>query len=163
MASDFFLAIKSQKSGDIKCESNEKGKEGQIIVDRFSFGVTSPEDSFRHDPTGARFWEAMEIKSLACSASPILVTMLTTNENIVTAVLTCRKAGGLKGELLDYQWWTLSNARMTTYKQSNEGEHVYDVYRISFQKIEFKYQSQKATGDGGGTRTANDDLGGPTH
>ena len=80
------LSLKGQKQGVIKGGSRQLGREGTITVFAVSHGVASPH-SHGGVPSGPRMPKPLVITKELDQASPLLLSALVSNENIVELTL----------------------------------------------------------------------------
>jgi type VI secretion system secreted protein Hcp len=146
---DATITIKGSKQGEIKGLGKRKGKEGQIEVLAFEFGVTNPYDVPTGQATGKRIHQPLTIVvPLLDKVHPQLFQADVTNEVITTVKLTFWSTGGLPGAA----GATVSDASKALYTieltnalivsahihLSDDGLGV-GQYQISYQKIDFTY------------------------
>src|SRR3954467_12202062 len=82
MALNAYLKLKGQKQGEIKGGVTQKGREGKIMVIAVSHEVISPRDAASGLPTGKRMHKPIVITKELDKSSPLIMGMMTTNENI---------------------------------------------------------------------------------
>src|SRR4051812_48469125 len=82
MALNAYLKLKGQKTGEIKGSVTQKGREGKIMVIAVSHEIISPRDPASGLPTGKRMHKPFVITKELDKSSPLLLGVLTTNENI---------------------------------------------------------------------------------
>jgi type VI secretion system secreted protein Hcp len=80
-----YLTLKGQKSGLIKGAVTAKGHEGTIAILDYSYEVVSPRDPASGLATGKRQHTPLVIRKEVDSATPMILNMLTQNENITDA------------------------------------------------------------------------------
>ncbi len=149
MAADFFLEIVTKKGGKIKGESLSAACTGQIEVDKFSIGLTSPTPS---DPDGQHpgavqvNLEEAEFEFETSIASTPLFQTLCTNDVIKEATLTCRRSGAGQGTDATFLQWRFHDARLVSFKMAGQGDDTNDTIRLAYAGIEILYRQQKADG-----------------
>jgi type VI secretion system secreted protein Hcp len=94
-------------------------------------------------------------------ATPKLFLACASNQNIKTALLTVRRAGG---QPFDFLKVTMSNVRVSSWSQKGgAGPDVpQDEVSLNFSKLEVAYTGRSATGGPGETVTAGWDAKGNT-
>jgi len=146
MALNAYLRITGQKQGNIKGSVRMPGREDSITVIAYEHEVTSPRDAASGLPTGKRQHHALTITKEIDRATPQLMNMLVSNENITqwelcfyqpskigkeqqfyTIRLTDASISGIRQEML--------NNKYPENMQHKEREHVSFCYR----KIEWVY------------------------
>ena len=92
-AGDMFLMVKGAKGGVIKGEALDSSHKGEIDVLSWSWGMHSRPALSGGGASGKAAVHELKIVKRVDSASTALMSALRTNEMIVKAVLTLRKAG----------------------------------------------------------------------
>src|SRR4051794_3294922 len=82
MALNAYLKLKGQKQGEIKGSVTQKGREGKIMVIAVSHEIVSPRDAASGLPTGKRMHKPFVITKELDKSSPLLYSVLCTNENV---------------------------------------------------------------------------------
>ena len=113
-------------------------------------------DAVAGQQTGRRSYRQLTITKDLDSASTALMSAVATNDEVKSAKLYLRKAGGAQE---DYFCLTLEKARVASYDIDCDADGA-PVERIamSFQKVSIEYRTQNAKGAMGGTHTFDDDL-----
>lgn len=156
MPADMFLEIVTKKAGKIKGESLDSVCPGQIDVDKFEVGISSPGDY--DDPNAGRITlEHAKFDFTASIASTALFHTLCTNDVLKTVTLTVRKAGSTGKESIFLQW-RFNDARMVSYKMSSEEEWADDSIEIAYSGVEISYRQQKADGSLAASQCASYDA-----
>jgi type VI secretion system secreted protein Hcp len=155
MATDYYLKIDG-----IQGESTDKQHPGEIQLESWSFGATNPTSRAPVGGTGAGKVHMQDFHFLTKldKAGPQLFLACATAKHIPSAVLTCRKAGGAQ---LDFVRITMSDVLISSYSSSSsDGTEVVPTEEVSltFSKITFEYQVQRADGSGGGWEKSGYDL-----
>jgi len=157
MALNAYLRIKGQKLGDVKGSVTQKGREGRIMVIAVHHGIVSPRDPMSGLATGKRQHKQFVITKELDKSSPILYTMLVTNENIVEWELQFWQTLATGAETNHYTV-KLTNAniagiefRMPNNKDPNQMKFA------EHEEVAFTYQRIQWTWNDGGI-TAMDDM-----
>ncbi len=156
MALAAYLSIVGERQGPILGSVTQKGREGKILVIGVQHEIVCPRDPQSGIPTGKRMHKPLTIlKELDCS-SPLLYSVLCTNENIKDARIefyTSTPTGQEKQHFSVH----LVNANISaiTFKMANIRSPKlvrlpeYEEVSLTYQKIEWTWT------DGG--KTAMDD------
>jgi type VI secretion system secreted protein Hcp len=155
-SADMYLDLTLKRAGKVKGESVSPGHQNDITVSGFAWGVGAGGDAVAGQSTGRRSYRQLTITKQLDSASTALMSAVATNDEVRSAKLSLRKAGG---EQQDFFSITLEKARVATYDidVDHEGQPVERI-TLSFQKVAVEYRNQSATGQMGGTCTFTDDL-----
>ena len=142
-SSDYLLELDG-----IKGESAQKGFEGQIEIQSWSFGVTQLGSSSQGTGAGSgkASFQDIHFTTSASKASPNLFMACATGKHIPKAVLHMRKAGGKQEE---YYTVTLTDVLVSSFQlggHDSAGALPTDQFAFNFSKIELAYKSQKADG-----------------
>ena len=144
---DMFLMVKGAKHGLIKGESQDDQHKGEIDVLSWSWGMQAKASIGGGTATGKATINDLRIVKRVDSASTALMLALRTNEQILKAVLTLRKAGTGKVEYLKI---TIENGRVTSLTvdagDSSGSPDVVEHVSFSFNKIEVEYVPQGKDG-----------------
>jgi type VI secretion system secreted protein Hcp len=154
---DMFLKLDSKRGGAVKGESEDPSHLAEIVVQDFSWGMTSVVSTGFSGTESKPAQLELRITKFVDSASTGLMSVMKTNDEIKKAVLTVRKAGG-KQE--DYFSITIQGGRITALDVTSEGDSPMLTERLSltFNKIEVQYKSQSATGALKGASTFQDEV-----
>lgn len=155
-SADMYLDLTLKRAGKVKGESASSGHPLDIVVVGFSWGVGAAGDAVAGQAMGRRSYRQLTITKRLDSASTALMSAVATNDEVRSAKLCLRKAGGMQQ---DYFTMTLEKARVATYdiEAGADGEPMERV-TLSFQKINIEYRVQSPTGQMGGAFTFTDDL-----
>ncbi len=159
MALNAYLRLTGDTQGEIKGSVTQAGREDSIMVIAFDHEVVSPRDAASGLPTGKRQHKPLTITKEIDESTPVLMNVLTNNENLSEVILQFWQPSRSGNE---FQYYTieLTNASIVDIHQEmlnnkypenmqhKEREHISFVY----QKITWTYE------DGGITST--DDWGG---
>lgn len=153
---DMYLDLALKRAGKVKGESTSAGHAGNIAVIGFSWGVGAAGDAVAGQQTGRRSYRQLQITKRLDSASTALMSAVATNDEVKSAKLYLRKAGGAQE---DYFCLTLEKARVASYDvEADESGAPVERVSMSFQKVSVEYRTQSAKGAMGGTHTFDDDL-----
>ena len=89
MALNAYLRLKGKTQGDIKGSVTQKGREGTIAVHAYHHKITSPRDPASGLATGKRQHGAFTIIKETDRSTPLLFSVLITNEALPTWELKC--------------------------------------------------------------------------
>jgi len=84
MALNAYLKLTGDTQGEIKGSCTQAGREDSIEVYGFNHEVLSPRDAASGLPTGKRQHKPLVITKAIEKATPLLMNVLTNNENIAT-------------------------------------------------------------------------------
>jgi type VI secretion system secreted protein Hcp len=153
--------MKGQKSGDVKGGVTQKGREGSIAVVAVSHEIVSPRDPASGMATGRRMHKPIIITKELDSSTPVLYSMLVTNENITEWVLQYFAADRTGGEVQNFSI-QLTNASITDIRLTKPLTWSPDLAKLpDYQEISFAYEKIQWTWVPGGI-TAIDDWSGPS-
>ncbi|HEY1392551.1 MAG TPA: type VI secretion system tube protein Hcp [Methylibium sp.] len=153
---DIYLDLTLKRAGKVKGESVSSGHKDDIVVQAFSWGVGAPTDIVTGQQKGRRSYRALSIRKGLDSASSALMSAVATNDEVKSAKLCLRKAGG---EQQDYFTMTLEKARVVSVDlESDDRGHPVEKVSFNFQKISVEYRVQGAGGQLGAAHSFNDDL-----
>ena len=156
-AGDMFLFVKGAKGGVIKGEAADKKHEGEIIVLSWSWGMHVTTSLAGGGAKGRASVHELKIVKHIDSASTALMSALRTNENIVKAVLTLRKAGKTQ---LEYLKITIEQGRVTALTieagDKSGSPELFETVSFWFNKIEVEYVPQGPDGQARGGTTFSD-------
>ncbi|SEL35985.1 type VI secretion system secreted protein Hcp [Roseateles sp. YR242] len=155
-SADMYLDLTLKRAGKVKGETVAAGHQNDIAVTGFNWGVGAAGDAVAGQSTGRRSYRQLTITKGLDSASTALMSAVATNDEVRSAKLSVRKAGG---EQQDFFSITLEKARVATYDidVDHDGNPVERI-TLSFQKVAVEYRTQSATGQLGGSCTFTDDL-----
>ncbi len=137
-ASSYYLKVISTKTGEVKGEATSKAVQDQIEVKSFSFEADRPMDIASGTAAGRIICKELEFVIPICAASPVLLTIFFTNENIKTATLSCFRADKT-GKEVQYLKWEFTDARIVSYRVATEEHFPYDTMRLFYAKAEYTY------------------------
>jgi type VI secretion system secreted protein Hcp len=136
-SSDYFL-----KLDDIKGESKEKGHEGSIQIESWSFGASNPVSvgSGGGHGAGKVSFSDLSVMKHIDAASTDLLKMCATGEHIKVAKLTARRAGARAEDYLRYTFHDVT-CTSTTHSGSPTDAPTESV-TFSYDKIEMEYKAK---------------------
>src|SRR4051812_11755782 len=102
MALNAYLTLKGQQHGKVQGSVTQKGREGSILVVATSHEIVSPRDPATGLATGRRQHKPFVITKPIDKSTPILRSMLVTNENITEWTLKFWRAGAQTGAQQQY-------------------------------------------------------------
>ncbi len=157
---DTFLSIKGAKSGVIKGEAQDSAHANEIDVVSWSWGMEAkPALGGGSHATGKAIVHDLKIVKRVDSASTPLMSALRSNELILKAVLTQRKAG--KGQL-EFLKVTIEQGRVTELTIEADkagGPDLFEHLSFSFNKITVEYVPQGSDGQAKGSMLYTDQFG----
>jgi len=156
ISADMYLDLTLKRAGKVKGEAAAVGHQDDIIVIGFGWGVGAAGDAVAGLATGRRSYRQLLITKRLDSASTALMSAVATNDEVRSAVLSLRKAGG---EPQDFFSITLEKARVASYdvEAEDDGSTIEKV-ALSFQKVAIEYRPQSASGQLGASHSFTDDL-----
>lgn len=153
---DMYLDLTLKRAGKAKGESVASGHQDDIIVTGFSWGVGAAGDAVAAQSTGRRSYRQLVIRKNVDTASTALMSAVGTNDEVRSAKLSLRKAGG---EQEDFFSITLEKARVVALDIDTDANgSPFETVTLAFQKIAVEYRVQSASGQVGATHSFNDDL-----
>jgi type VI secretion system secreted protein Hcp len=166
MALNAYLKMKGQKTGDIKGGVTQKGREDKIMVIAVSHEIISPRDAASGLPTGKRMHKPLVITKELDKSSPLLASMLVTNENVSAWELQFwapQKQAPGTGTGAEVQNYTikLTNANIASISFRMANNKHPDLMKFAeYEEVAFTYQKITWTWKEGGI-TASDDWEAP--
>jgi type VI secretion system secreted protein Hcp len=156
-AVDIHLDLTLKRAGKVKGESSATGHRDDIVVQGFSWGVGAGGDAVAAQQTGRRSYRHLVLHKPLDAASTALMSAVAFNDEVRSARLSLRKAGG---EQEDFCTITLEKARVVSLDldSGDDGQPLEKVC-FSFQKIGIEYRVQQRSGELGASTTFMDDLG----
>lgn len=147
---DMFLKVDG-----VTGEAGDADHKGEIDVASWNWGLVAPADVATGKASGRRRLSELQIVKKVDRSTPILMTCLSKNTPIKTAVLTVRKAGKTP---LTYFKIELFDVRVTSVKTESEGSELMDRVNLGFNKVSVTYMQQDSTGAKGGGDVTFDDV-----
>ena len=161
---DMFIRVTGSRSGKVKGEwdlDSEALKVGDIQILSWSWGVRSPTDPWEGTATGRRQFLELQVHKRVDTSTPILYSVLKTNEALKSVRLMVFKAGS-DLEDLPYFILTISDARITSMATSpgdgEESHELFDRMSFAFRKVQIGYNTQLPDGTLGPEITYEDAL-----
>ena len=142
---DYFLKIDGIEG---EAHDTVHGKEVRLMD--FGFSVAARADTSGHI-VGKMVIENASFTASIDQSYPLLMKALTTNQNIKTVVLTCRKAGK---EQEDFFKVTLQNVHVCDCRLEGNTTVPTMVFKMGFTLVEFGYRAQNEKGILGGEVSA---------
>jgi type VI secretion system secreted protein Hcp len=155
-SADMYLDLTLKRAGKAKGESMASGHKDDIVVTGFTWGVGAPGDAVTGQATGRRSYRQLVITKHLDTASTALMSAVATNDEVRSATLFLRKAGGSQE---DFFTITLEQARVASYDvEADEQGTPVEKVALAFQKITVEYRQQTTAGHLGASHSFNDDL-----
>jgi type VI secretion system secreted protein Hcp len=156
MALDAYLTLTGETQGKVKGGVTHAGREDMIEVYGWSHEVTSPRDAASGLPTGKRRHQPITCIKPIDRASPILMNILTNNENITEWRLDCWRPSR-SGKEFQYYTIELINASIAGISQEQlNNTYAENMPLVPREHVMFTYQKIIWTWQDGGI-TAEDD------
>ena len=144
---DMFLMVKGAKGGVIKGEAQDEAHKGEIDVLSWSWGMHARPSLGGGSATSKAAVHELKVVKKVDSASTALLAALRSNELIVKAVITIRKAGKTH---LEYLKVTIEQGRVTSVTidagDKSGGPDLFENVSFSFNKITVDYVPQGKDG-----------------
>jgi type VI secretion system secreted protein Hcp len=151
------LRLVGQKSGKIQGSVTQKGREGTISVIASSHAILSPRDPATGLPTGKRQHRPLSITKELDRSTPILRSVLTSNETLTTCDLLYYRADRATGIEAQYFTIRLTNASIDSIEmQMPNNKHAELMALETFEDVTFVYQKIEWTWTDGGVAAADD-------
>jgi type VI secretion system secreted protein Hcp len=129
------MKITGKKTGVFKGDSNQKGRQDQILVSSYSFEVDSPRDTASGQASGKRQYKPITITKELNGSSPQLLGACSNNEVLDSVVINFYKSDRT-GKESNYYRVTLTNASISQVRQYSSGSAVSEGVSFTFQKIQ---------------------------
>jgi type VI secretion system secreted protein Hcp len=141
------------KLDGIDGESNDAKHKGEIEIESFSWGASSPGTAGPGGggSTGRVTMEDFTFTTPVTRASPKLFQATVERRRIKTALLTVRRSGGQQHDFLKV---TMSDVQISEWKQAAGADVPMDQVRMSFGKVQIAYTGQRPDGTPGETVSA---------
>jgi type VI secretion system secreted protein Hcp len=142
----------------IEGESADAKHKGEIEIESFSWGASSPQATTPGGGGGAVGRVTMQDFSFTTPvtrASPKLFQACVDHRRIKTALLTVRRTGGPQQDFLKV---TMSDVSISSWKQDAGDDRPTDNVSMSFRKVEIAYTGQRPDGTVGDTVTGSWDA-----
>ena len=160
MALNAYLRLKGQTQGEIKGSVIQKGREDSIMVIAVSHEIVSPRDAASGLPSGKRMHKPLVITKELDKSSPLLLNVLTNNENIIdltidfwTPQITAARGAG--SEVQHYSI-RLTNANIASinFRMPNN-KHPELMKFAEYEEVAFTYEKIEWTWTDGGIMAAD--------
>jgi len=150
------LTLKGKKQGDIKGGCTQKGRENSIIIFAFDHDILSPRDIATGLPTGKRQHKPVKITKEIDKSSPLLYTVLCTNEALTEVVFKFWKPSA-SGKEQQYYTIKLTNANIASMKTFFPNMLVTENTKLPhMEEVSFTYQKIEWTFTDGGITSEDD-------
>ena len=149
MALNAYLKMTGETVGDVEGGVTQAGREGMMEVYGWSHEVVSPRDAASGLPTGKRQHKPITITKPVDKASPLLMAILTTNENITEWQLRCWRPSrtGQEEQFYTIQLENASIARI--HQESLNNRYEENMAHAEREHVSFTYQKITWAYDGG--------------
>ncbi len=135
-----FATITGQKSGAIRGEVIQKGREQQHTILDFEYSVVSPRDSVSGNPAGKRQHRLVRLLKKVTAASPLLFNSMVSNETLSSVRIDFWEPSRVGSEV-QTQTITLQNASLASWRQFFHPElGLVEELELSFQKITIEWR-----------------------
>ena len=156
MALPMYLTLKGQKTGEIKGGVTQKGREHSIRIIAASHAIISPRDATSGLPTGRRQHQPFMITKELDQATPLLNSLLVSNENITEWCLDYWQLQPRGKEGLVYTV-RLTNANIASIHHRVENVATPGNAQLpAMEDIQFTYQKIEWTWNDGGISAEDD-------
>lgn len=156
------LYMKGQKYGDIKGSVTQKGREGSISVQYLQQKRVSPRDAASGLPTGKIQHEPIVFRKTIDKSTPILLNVMSTNENLTNATFKFWKPS-VTGAETQYFTIDLLNASIASYDlyHPDSMDSGASTATAELEEISLTYERISWTWlESGGSTTVQDNWGG---
>lgn len=156
MALNGYLTLTGETQGVIKGSVTQAGREDSMEIYGWSHDISSPRDAASGLPTGKRRHKPIILTKPIDKASPLLMNLLTNNENITDWALRCWKPSR-SGREEHYYTIELMNASVAEIRvEMLNNKYPENMPHEIREHISFTYQKIVWTWEDGGI-TAEDD------
>jgi type VI secretion system secreted protein Hcp len=151
------LRLVGQKSGKIQGGVTQKGREGTIAVIALSHGIVSPRDPASGLPTGKRQHKPLSITKELDRSTPILRSVLTTNEVLTQCEVQFYGVSRTTGAEAATFTVRLTNASIGSIEMEMPNNKHPDLMALeTFEEVTFTYQKIEWVWIEGGISAADD-------
>ncbi len=154
-----YLSLSGVVHGDVKGSVTQKGREGKILVIAADHEVLSPRDAATGQATGRRMHKPFRIVKLVDKATPVLYSMLSTNERTSQWELQFWRANAVRGTGAEVQYYTvrLTNAAITDIAFHMPNTQNPDTVKYAeYEEVSFTYQKIEWIWTNGNISTQDD-------
>jgi type VI secretion system secreted protein Hcp len=160
MALNAYLKLTGKTQGEIKGSVTQVGREDSIMVIAYNHEVVSPRDAASGLPTGKRQHKPLTITKEIDKASPLLMTVLTNNEQVTKWELRFWQPSPTGQEVQHYTI-ELENASIASIRSEMlNNKYAENMNHKEREHVSFCYQKVTWTWMDGGI-TASDDWEAP--
>lgn len=141
------MTLKGKTTGEIKGGCTQRGREDSIIIFAFDHEIISPRDIASGLPTGKRQHKPLLVTKEIDKSSPLLYTVLCSNETLTEVVFKFWKPSA-SGKEIQYYTIRLTNANIAARKtyfpnmlvaENTKLPHLEEV-SFTYQKIEWTFE-----------------------
>ncbi|TFG61405.1 MAG: Hcp family type VI secretion system effector [Deltaproteobacteria bacterium] len=141
------MTLKGKTTGEIKGGCTQRGREDSIIIFAFDHEIISPRDIASGLPTGKRQHKPLLVTKEIDKSSPLLYTVLCSNETLTEVVFKFWKPSA-SGKEIQYYTIRLTNAYIAARKtyfpnmlvaENTKLPHLEEV-SFTYQKIEWTFE-----------------------
>ncbi len=150
--SDVFLKLKSRRAGVLKGESVDASHKDEIDLISMSWGMQGALAMGSEGSANKTTMDNLRLCKWVDRSSTGLMNILRSNDPVVEAVVTVRKAGGANP--LDYFQVKITNGRITSYQVSTDSaqpDRLIEHLEINFKTIDIQYKLQDDKGASAGS------------
>jgi len=160
MALNSYLTLTGETSGEVQGSVTQAGREDSIMVIGWSHEVVSPRDAASGLPSGKRQHKPLSITKEIDKSTPLLMQILTQNENITNWKLECWQPS-TSGKEFQFYSIELENASIAGIRSEQlNNKYPENMQHKEREHISFCYQKITWTFMDGG-QTAQDDWEAP--
>jgi len=161
MALNSYLSVKGETQGDINGSCTQAGREDKIEIFGWSHEVVSPRDAASGLPTGKRQHKPLTVTKAIDKSTPLLMNVLTNNENVTEFRLDCWRPAKT-GQEEQYYSIELVNGNVAGIRAEQlNNKYAENMSHEVREHVSFTYQKITWTWQDGGL-TASDDWETPT-
>lgn len=149
-ATDLFVKVTGAKQGAFKGESVLKGREDQLVGLSFAYELVSPTDVSTGQATGRLQYREVTFAKNWGAASPQLFQAISTNEILKTVVFEFLEEELKTGNPIVFYRVTLTNARITRFRQglASQAAAAVDSISLAYESIQVESVTGKTTATG---------------
>jgi type VI secretion system secreted protein Hcp len=156
MALNAYMRLTGEAQGDIKGSCTQKGREDSIEIYGWSHEVISPRDAASGLPTGKRQHKPITITKAIDKSTPLLMNVLTNNENLTKWELRCWRPSRT-GKEEQYYTVELVNANIAGIRiEQLNNKYPENMQHELREHVSFTYQKITWTFEDGGVMAEDD-------
>jgi len=156
MALAAYLSIVAERQGPIRGSVTQKGREGKILIISVQHEIVCPRSPQSGLPTGKRIHKPLNVTKELDRSSPLLASILCTNENIAEARLDFWSASATGQEKQHYSvQLTNANISSITFKMANIRSPKLARF-VEYEELSLTYQKIVWTWHDGGVSAGDD-------